>query len=150
MAELVKNTTIKMKVQLEVSHTDSKMVEVSLWYGSSLDLPMNLMQELYDYQHMMKGFVKFTPRVMTLQCPTCVHEVKDKFCFSDGLYCLIPPRDDISKKHTNVTDAQLLDEVLFGRCVHEVYKDSDPDELFYFNYIYLILNTCLAVDKELK
>jgi hypothetical protein len=40
--------------------------------------------------------------------------------------------------------------VLFGRCVHEVYKNSDPDELIYFNYIYLILNTCLAVDKELK
>ena len=94
-----------MRAELEVSQTASKMVEVSLWYGSSLDLPMNLMQELYDYQHMMKGFVKFTPRVMTLQCPTCVHQVKDKFCFSDGFYCLIPPRDDISKKHTNVTDA---------------------------------------------
>jgi hypothetical protein len=42
MSELVKNTTVKMKAQLEVSRTESKMVEVSLWYGSSLDLPMNL------------------------------------------------------------------------------------------------------------
>ena len=63
---------------------------------------------------------------------------------------MIPPRDEISKKHTNVTDAELLDEVLYGRCVHEVYKNSDPDELFFFKYIYLVLNTCLATDKQLK
>ena len=49
MSELSKNTTIKMKARLEVSHSDSKMVEVSLWYGSSLDLPISLIQELYDY-----------------------------------------------------------------------------------------------------
>ena len=49
MSELSKNTTIKMKASLEVSHSDSKMVEVSLWYGSSLDLPISLIQELYDY-----------------------------------------------------------------------------------------------------
>ncbi len=63
---------------------------------------------------------------------------------------MIPPRDDISRKHTNVTDAELLDEVLFGRCVHEVYKETDPDELFFFNYIYNILNTCYEVDRDLR
>ena len=42
LQELIKNTTIRVKAELEVSHTDSKMVEVSLWYGSSLDLPINL------------------------------------------------------------------------------------------------------------
>lgn len=39
---LLNNTKIKMKAVLEVSKTDKKLVEVSLWYGSSLDLPMNL------------------------------------------------------------------------------------------------------------
>jgi|LauGreDrversion4_2_1035121.scaffolds.fasta_scaffold401291_2 hypothetical protein len=107
---------------------------------------MNLMQQLYDYQHLMKGFVKFTPRIITMQCPTCVHEVKDRECFSDGLYCLIPPRDEISLHHTNVSDFELLDEVIFGRCVHETFKYNDPDELDFFNYIYNILNTCLAIE----
>jgi hypothetical protein len=41
--------TVKMKANLEISHAHSKTVEVSLWYGSTLDLPMGLMQELYDY-----------------------------------------------------------------------------------------------------
>ena len=41
--QLVLDTKIKMRAELEVSQTENKMVEVSLWYGSSLDLPMNLM-----------------------------------------------------------------------------------------------------------
>lgn len=50
---LKNNTIVKMKVQLEISHSESKTVEVSLWYGNTLDLDPKLLQELYDFQHLL-------------------------------------------------------------------------------------------------
>jgi len=70
--------------------------------------------------------VKFTPHVITLQCPNCVFEVREKECLSDGLYCLIPPKDTVGKQY-NVTDDAILYENLVGRCVHESVKDIEPD-----------------------
>jgi len=112
-----------MKVDLEISHSDSEFVEVGLWYGSALDLDPKFLQGLYDYQHILQNNVKFTPHIITLQCPLCVFEVKEKECLSDGLYCLVPPKDEISKNY-NVTDEGLLWENLYGRCLHEAIKDS--------------------------
>ena len=60
---------------------------------------------------------------MTLQCPDCVNDVKNKECFSDGLYCLIPPKDEVHGKF-NISDEALLLEALYGRCVYELdYND---------------------------
>lgn len=78
---------------------------------------------------------------MTLQCPTCVYEIKEKECFSDGLYCLIPPKDAIGQQY-NVTDEGLLWENLYGRCLHESVKDTEPDLLSYFNYVYNVRTYC--------
>lgn len=50
---LQSGTEIKMKADLEISKSDSKTVEVGLWYGSTLDLDPKLLQELYDYQHIL-------------------------------------------------------------------------------------------------
>jgi len=55
-----------------------------------------------------------------------VFEVREKECLSDGLYCLIPPKDTIGKQY-NVTDDAILYENLVGRCVHESVKDIEPD-----------------------
>jgi hypothetical protein len=41
-----------------------------------------------------------------------------------------------------VTDEGLLWENLYGRCLHESIKDSQPDLLGYFNYLYNVRNTC--------
>lgn len=78
---------------------------------------------------------------MTLQCPTCVHEVKEKECISDGLYCLIPPKDSIGKQY-NVSDDGILWEALNGRCLHESVKDKEPDLLSFFNYLYNVRMAC--------
>lgn len=78
---------------------------------------------------------------MTLQCPTCVHEIRDKECLSDGLYCLIPPKESINQQF-NVSDEGLLLETLYGRCVHESVKDKEPDLLSYFNYVYNVRKVC--------
>lgn len=114
---------------------------VGLWYGSTLDLDPKFLQSLYDYQHLMQDYVRFQPYLMSLQCPNCVTEVRDKECISGGLYCLIPPKDAIGSQF-NVTDDGLMMEALFGRCLHEVVKTREPDLLSYFNYLYNTRNTC--------
>jgi len=80
---------------------------------------------------------------MTMQCPICVFEVREKECLSDGLYCLIPPKDSIGKQY-NVTDAGILYENLYGRCLHETIKEEQPDLLGFFNYLYNVRNTCFT------
>ena len=132
---------VKMKATLEISHAESRQVDVGLWYGSTLDLNPKLLQQLFDYQKLIAEFVKFSPHIMTLQCPTCVYEVKEKECLSDGLYCLIPPKDEIGSQY-NVTDEGVLWETLYGRCLHETVKDKEPDLLSFFNYLYNVRNTC--------
>jgi len=57
---------VKMKATLEISHAESKQVDVGLWYGSTLDLNPKLLQQLFDYQKLIAEFVKFTPHIMTL------------------------------------------------------------------------------------
>jgi len=130
-----------MKADLEISHGDSSVVDVGLWYGSTLDLEPKFLQSLYDYQHLMQNNVRFTPHIISLQCPICVFEVKEKECVSDGLYCLIPPKDEIGQRY-NVSDEGLLWESLYGRCLHETVKDIQPDLLSFFNYLYNTRNTC--------
>lgn len=63
-----------MKAVLEISHASSKTVEVGLWYGSTLDLPVKLLEQLYDYYHLLKNFVIFTPHVMTIQGSSSVQD----------------------------------------------------------------------------
>jgi len=40
---------VKMKADLEISHSSSSTVEVGLWYGNTLDLDLKLIGSLYDY-----------------------------------------------------------------------------------------------------
>ena len=61
-----KGQTVTLQAQLEISHSISSTVELSLWYGSILDLPNKLIEELYDYIHLLKSNLKFTPRIMTI------------------------------------------------------------------------------------
>ena len=70
--------SVTLKTQLEINHATTNKVELGLWYGSILDLPTRLIAELYDYQHLMKSFVRFTPRIVSMQCPNCLGEVRDK------------------------------------------------------------------------
>lgn len=43
------NHDIKMVVDLEISHAQDSIVDVGLWYGSTLDLDPTFLQGLYDY-----------------------------------------------------------------------------------------------------
>ena len=84
--------TVKLKAQLEIAHSSTSKADVSLWYGNIIDLPPKLIEDLYNYQHIWKNFATFTPRIVTIDCKKCPKEIKDQNCFSDGLYCLIPPK----------------------------------------------------------
>lgn len=86
-----------------------------------------------------------------MQCPECVFNIKNseksskaKECLSDGLYCLMPPKQDVHRDY-NVTNAALLTEDLYGRCVHEVTKE-DKALLRWFNYVYNVRRFCF--EKE--
>jgi hypothetical protein len=41
--------SITLQAQLEIVHATSNSVELGLWYGSILDIPIKLVEELYDY-----------------------------------------------------------------------------------------------------
>jgi hypothetical protein len=75
-AAAVENSIIKLKAAMSIAKTEDRVVEVSLWYGSTHDLPKKLIEQLYDYQHLLNAFVKFTPHIMTMQCPECVYDVR--------------------------------------------------------------------------
>lgn len=137
-----------MQATLEISQSDSHTVQVSLWYGSLLDLPDALIEDFYDYQHLMKNFVDFTPRIVTMQCPNCVKNVTQRDCLSDGLYCLMPVRSKVQdSEHIlskyNITDRALLVETLYARCMHLQSKQLAKDLLPFFNYLYNMKQECL-------
>lgn len=80
-----------------------------------------------------------------MACPNCPKEIREQKCFSDGLYCLMPPKQsELDKLTFNVTDTDLLLETLWGRCVFETYKERDAASLHYFNYLYDLMFTCLG------
>jgi len=41
--------TVKLKANLEIAHSSTSKADVSLWYGNIIDLPPNLIEELYNY-----------------------------------------------------------------------------------------------------
>ena len=41
--------SITLQAQLEIVHSTSNSIELGLWYGSILDIPIRLVEELYDY-----------------------------------------------------------------------------------------------------
>ena len=43
------NSVIKLKAAMSIAKTEDRIVEVSLWYGSTHDLPKKLIEQLYDY-----------------------------------------------------------------------------------------------------
>lgn len=38
-----------LRAHLEISHSETRVAEVSLWYGSTLDIPKKMIEGLYDY-----------------------------------------------------------------------------------------------------
>jgi hypothetical protein len=46
---LQSNMTVKMKATLEITHTSKKKAEVELWYANVLDIPTDLIKDLYDF-----------------------------------------------------------------------------------------------------
>lgn len=62
---------------------------------------------------------------------------------SDGLYCLIPPKEDVKVKY-NVTNAALLSEDLIGRCVHEITSNEESGLHTWFNYMFNVRRACFG------
>lgn len=85
-----------------------------------MDIPANFTKDLYEYIELMKDFTSFAPRIVSLQCPNCVMDVRERECLSDGLYCLVPPKDEIARHYPMISDRALLIENLRSKCVHIV------------------------------
>ena len=120
---------------------------MDLWYGSVLDIPNRLIQDLFEYTTLMKDFVIFSPRIITFQCPNCIGEVRDRVCLSQGLYCVTPPKDEVGRYYPRVTDHQLLKENLRSKCLFMVTNemggtDQQTDELKFFNFLYNLRYDC--------
>lgn len=62
-----KGDKIKLQASLEITHSEKRIVELSVWYSTTLDLDKKLLEQLYDYQHMMQDFVRFTPHILTMK-----------------------------------------------------------------------------------
>lgn len=137
--EFEKGSTIDLQAKLEIAHSMQNVADLTLYYGSILDLSTHLIEELYDWVHLMKDFVKFSPRILTMECPSCIGDVRDRTCFSNGLYCLMPPKDDIGMLFPKLTNRALLEENLYERCVWDIISSmKEVDGLRYFNYLYNI------------
>ena len=78
---------VYLKAAFDVTNSDNT-VEVDLWYSTSLDLGMNLANELaamsksYSPDHADKPL--FTPRIATYECINCSEEFKKANCMSEG------------------------------------------------------------------
>jgi hypothetical protein len=40
---------VMLQSTIEIAHPEADRVELGLWFGSILDLPVGLLEELYDY-----------------------------------------------------------------------------------------------------
>lgn len=87
------------KIYLRVSTTISKsdnMVDVDLWYSSTLDLGLKLSDELaalsYSYHNDHQNKPLFTPRIATFSCLDCAQDFKTENCYSDGRFCSYTPK----------------------------------------------------------
>jgi hypothetical protein len=62
---------------------------------------------------------------------------------------LVPAKDEVVKSYPHVTDHQLLMDNLRSKCVFEVTKDSDPDELHFFNYLFDMKMDCVMQNRDI-
>lgn len=53
----------------------------------------------------------------------------------------MPPKSEVYRNY-NVTNAALLTENLFGRCLHEMIQYTDKDLLKWFNYMFNVRKFC--------
>lgn len=104
-----------------------------------------MIQELYDFVHLLRKNIVFTPRIMTFECPNCLDEIKKTSCVSNGTYCLVPPKDELVKDYPALTDKMLLEQSILERCIHEEIKKNgkEKDDIRFFNYLYLLRYECL-------
>ena len=63
-----------------------------LFYGSILDLPSDLLFDLYKYQHALQNRAMLVPRIKTFECKYCPEEVKMNQCINNGEYCFFVPQ----------------------------------------------------------
>ena len=72
-------------------------------------------------------------------------EVRENFCFSNGLYCFNPPSDDVLALYPDIKEVDVLEENVRERCIYEVVRDrrNDNDEHMFFNYLYNFKVECV-------
>lgn len=62
---------VVLKVQLEIAHPDNDHIEYELWLGSLLDVDAAFLEDMYQYQNLLRMEACFEPRFLTVECPTC-------------------------------------------------------------------------------
>jgi len=112
---------------LDINNEDDN-IEVDLWYSSSLDLGLNLAQELsalsysFSADHGRQPLI--TPRIATWACPNCAADFKVTNCVSDGKFCAYTPKffDEYNLGGEDVmfemTGREILIQGLREKCLH--------------------------------
>lgn len=77
---------VYLRIDLGLANPDNR-VEYELWYSSILDLNVEAIKELGEYQKPFGKDALFTPRIVTFSCELCPKEVREANCISDGKYC---------------------------------------------------------------
>ncbi len=91
---IINGEHVVLAAHLELPKATGASVDFELWYSSIYDLPLQLMIDLYEYEHAFGENVRFYPKLVSFGCPTCPEEIRRKDCLADGQYCLLPPRGD--------------------------------------------------------
>ena len=126
---------VYLKAAFDVTNSDNT-VEVDLWYSTSLDLGMNLANELaamsksYSPDHADKPL--FTPRIATYECINCSEEFKKANCMSEGQYCSYTPNFykeyKLESKGFKMTGKDILYQGLREKCLHKIMSEKYNDE----------------------
>lgn len=132
--------------------TENNVVEVDLWYSSSLDLGLKLSDELaalsfsFKNDHVSKPL--FTPRIATFDCLDCAEDFKKINCLSDGAYCSYTPKffDDYKLKNSDFefTGREILFQALREKCLHDLVSTKYQDEGVLFWTFFQYLDECFV------
>lgn len=97
--------------------------------------------------------MSFVPRLLTHRCEDCDESIRRKSCISSGKYCLLKPRDTISKDSDQINESSLLEEGIRERCIYYVLEEqrakanqTSDDLHLLFNYMYDIRLSCIEKD----
>jgi hypothetical protein len=146
-----------LKIDLSLSNPDNR-VEYEFWFSSILDMSVESVAQLGEYQKPFGNHTLFTPRIVTFSCPGCPPYIRETNCLSDGQYCpyrsrsheeQVVSKDSALSYHflkddktldtiDKITDKEIMMENLRSKCIYLHSQREDPTMVLgqWFRYMY--------------